>query len=309
METVTCNYCGSDNYTTIYRVPDLLLDNNSELFSMVRCDRCGLIYQNPRPTQEELAKYYPDEYEPYYQELSENRITKKVNRYGIEKRCRLVNTLPNRSKGGRLLDVGCSTGIFLDFIRQSGSWEVKGIEVSEYAATVAREKYQLDVFTGTLDEARFPSAFFDVVTLWDVLEHLPDPMGTLAEISRITKSDGYLMIRIPHLDSLDAKLFGPSWAGLDLPRHYYVFSKQKINLFLSKNGYKIHKISGGIGNYPTFVLSIRFWLTNHAVGLGKRNKIISFLNHPLSKIATAPFFYLYGSFLLGSEIIVIAKKV
>jgi SAM-dependent methyltransferase len=233
---------------------------------------------------------------------------KKVNRFGIEKRCRIINSLPGNNNGGRLLDIGCSTGLFINLLRQTGTWEVRGIEPSEYAVKIARENYKLDVYNGSLSDANYPTAYFDVVTLWDVLEHLPDPSGTLEEISRITKPQGHLVIRVPNYDSLDAKIFGAEWAGLDLPRHYYVFSKNNIHRIFERNDYLITTTSGAIGAYPTFVLSIRFWLTSHSVDRSIRTKIIWILNHPISKLLSAPFFYFYGLFLLGSEITVIAKK-
>jgi 2-polyprenyl-3-methyl-5-hydroxy-6-metoxy-1,4-benzoquinol methylase len=308
MEIVSCNLCRSTNYTLLYQIPDLLMDKKDELFSLVKCDHCGLIYQNPRPTQREIEHYYPQEYEPYYQERSENWIVKKVNRYGIEKRCRIINSLPGIKKGGNLLDIGCSTGLFLNELQQTGIWKVSGIEPNEFAAHIARERFKLKVFIGSLSETNYPTGFFDVVTLWDVLEHLPDPADTLNEISRITKPQGYLVMRIPNYDSLDSILFGSAWAGLDLPRHYYVFSRQNIRQFIEKKDFVIKKISGGIGTYPTFTLSIRFWLTIHSIDSSIRKKIIGILNHPLVKLLSAPFFYFYGLFRLGSEITVIAKK-
>jgi SAM-dependent methyltransferase len=308
MESISCNLCGNTNYKVLYHIPDLLLENKDRLFTIVRCDNCGLIYQNPRPTQEEIGQYYPQEYEPYCQDRSENWIIKKVNLYGIEKRCQLINSLPGMGMGGRLLDIGCSTGLFLNELQRYVHWQLWGIETSEYAARIARDSFKLEVFNGSLSQANYPTGYFDVVTLWDVLEHLPDPSDTLEEISRITKSQSYLVIRLPNYDSFDSKLFGPAWAGLDLPRHYYVFSKQNINRLLERIGFSITKISGAIGTYPTFVLSIRFWLTSNSVDRTIRNKVWKILNHPISKFITAPFFYFYGKFFLGSEMTVIAKK-
>ena len=307
METVSCNYCGSSNYTRLYHIPDLLLDPKSELFSMVRCNQCGLLYQNPRPTQEEIERYYAQDYEPFYQEKTENWIMKKVGRYGVYKRCRTINSLRGINSG-RLLDIGCSTGLFLNVLQQSGKWEVMGVEPSEYAVKVAWERYQLEVFNGTLQQANYPTGFFDVVTLWDVLEHLPDPSGSLEEISRITKPNGYLVMRVPNSDSVDAKIFGPCWAGLDLPRHYYVFSKKNIIWFLERIGYGVNKIRCDLGVYPTFILSLRFWFTKKGIDKFTREKIMRVLNHPISRLLSAPFFYFYGLLLLGSEITVIARK-
>lgn len=308
MESVTCNLCGSANYTTLYHIPDLLLERDSEKFTLVKCEQCGLVYQNPRPTQIEMEQHYPPDYEPFITDQHHNWILEKIYQYGIEKRSRVINSIKERKSGGRLLDLGCSTGLFLNTLKRNILWDVWGIEISEFAAKIAQERYDLKVFQGTLEQANYPTNYFDVVTLWDVLEHLPDPAATLNEISRITKPHGNIVLRVPNYDSFDAKLFGSNWAGLDLPRHYYVFSRQNLIRLLSSKGFIVNRISCNIGNYPTFVLSVRFWLKSRLTNNSLRQKIVRILNHPIARLLSAPFFYIYGLLLLGSEITVIASK-
>ncbi len=308
MEAVPCNLCGNDDYTIAYQVPDLLLGNGGEQFSFVRCKRCGLVYQNPRPSQAEIGRFYPPEYEPYYEERPGNWLVKKVNQSGIEKRCQVINRLSGAKKGGRILDIGCSTGLFLDRLQHSGPWETWGVEPSEHAARIAREKYGLNVFRGDLFQANYQENFFDVITLWDVLEHLPDPSKEMAEIRRISKAGGALVLRVPVCDSLDAKIFGSSWAGLDAPRHYYVFSKRDLQALLQANGYELPRKSINIGVYPTFLLSLRFWLSYHGTDKAVSQRIYAILNHPVAKLVAGPFFYFYGIFGCGSEITLVARK-
>jgi len=233
---------------------------------------------------------------------------RRVNQAGIDKRSRIINSLQKGNKGGRLLDIGCSTGLFLNKLQQSKLWEVWGVETSEYSVKIAREQYHLNVFHGELSEGNFQNGFFDVVTLWDVLEHLPDPISTLSEVSRITKPHSFLVLRVPNFDSLDAKLFRSTWEGIDLPRHYYVFSRNNINWLLNRNGYEVNKVSCSIGTYPAFLLSLRFYLTARGIENSMRQKIIQILNHPISRLLSAPLFYIYGLFMLGSEITVVAQK-
>jgi 2-polyprenyl-3-methyl-5-hydroxy-6-metoxy-1,4-benzoquinol methylase len=308
LEHVPCNLCGSSEYISLIQGPDLLLDEKEELFTLVKCRRCGLVFQNPRPTADEIGKYYPDDYEPFFQDTDTNWFLNKIAHYGVDKRSRIINSLPGRVEHSRLLDIGCSTGLFLNTLQKENSWQVWGVEPSEYAADIARNQYNLNVYTGDLFQAKYPEGFFDVVTLWDVLEHVPNPTNTLIEISRITKPQGYLVIRIPNFDSFDAKLFGASWAGLDLPRHTYVFSKKTITKMLELRGFDVVSVKNNIGTYPTFVLSIRFWLTNRHAPDGFKEKIIRILNHPSLRLITAPFFYIYSLLLLGAEITVIARK-
>jgi SAM-dependent methyltransferase len=308
MEITSCNLCGSPNCITLYHIPDLLLEGESEQFTLVKCEQCGFVYQNPRPTQSEMGQYYPTDYEPYYTEGNANWISRIIYQYGINKRARIINSIKGRKSAGRLLDIGCSTGTFLNTLKRYKSWEVWGVELSEYAAKIAQEQYKLNVFQGNLEQAIYPTNFFDIVTMWDVLEHLPDPSATLTEISRITKPRGKIVLRVPNYDSFDAKLFGPSWAGIDLPRHYYVFSKQNLTQLLSKRGFMVNSVKCNIAIYHAFVLSFRFWLKSRSIKTSLRRKIISILDHPVSMLLAAPIFYVYGFFLLGSEITVIATK-
>jgi SAM-dependent methyltransferase len=308
METVPCNFCGSNDYSELYQVRDLFLDNKPELFTFVKCNQCGLVYQNPRPSQSEIGEYYPPEYEPFYEVKPTNWIMRKMNQAGIDKRCSVVNRLKTEDTIEHLLDVGCSTGLFLDRLQQFNTWKLWGVEPSEYAARIARERFSLNVFQGDLLQANYEDRFFSVVTLWDVLEHLPDPSRSIDEIARITRPNGYLVFRVHVQDSLDAKLFSSSWAGLDAPRHYYVFSKCNLTSLLQKHGYEVQRMVGNIGVYPIFLLSIRFYLTNHHIDKAINRKILSVLNYPLSKLVTAPIFYFYGLFGFGSEITFVAKK-
>ena len=108
MEQVLCNLCGHSEYTIEHKGPDLLFNNRQELFTLVKCTNCGLIYQNPRPTSEEVGKYYPTEYEPFFQETKQSWFLKTLYHYGVDKRSRIVNSLKRNREGGRLLDIGCS---------------------------------------------------------------------------------------------------------------------------------------------------------------------------------------------------------
>ena len=159
MESIACALCGCDRYTEIAIVPDLLLDRPAVTARLVRCAACGLVYQSPRPTLEEIGQHYPSAYEPHA-DRRPSGLMRRAHAYGMRKRCRYVT---DHLRSGRLLDVGCATGLFLVAMRQTGAWEVAGVDLSEDAARVARERYGLDVFTGTLEEAAYPDASFDAI--------------------------------------------------------------------------------------------------------------------------------------------------
>jgi SAM-dependent methyltransferase len=261
MREIGCILCDIDQSEPVAQVQDRLLGIPGQ-FTLVRCPECGLLYLNPQPTAEELACYYPPEYDSY---VSPHRdqlswLRRISVEYGLYKRCRAVIRY---KRAGRLLEVGCATGTFLDAMRKSGSWDVYGVDISEHAVRYARDQLDLNVFRGQLEDARFPDQFFDVVVLWDVLEHLPDPKAALSEIRRVLAHDGWLIFRVPSVDSLDARLFGPYWAGLDAPRHLFVFSQATLQRLLKVTAFTVQRTVCFSGTYPAFVLSVRFWARSH----------------------------------------------
>jgi len=305
METTVCNLCGSPEAAVVYHLSDYLLEKPDVQATLVRCQNCGLVYQNPRPTLSEMGAHYPPEYDSYNPDGGEKAswLMRRLVQYGLDKRVRFVT---RAVEGGRLLDVGCATGLFLRAV-PSDRFQVQGVEVSPHAAEIAR-RLGLDVFTGTLEQAAFPAASFDAVTLWDVLEHLHDPLASLQEITRILKPGGALIFRVPHGGSWDARLFGRYWAGLDTPRHLYVFDRQTLIALLAKAGLQIESESCAIGSYPTFVLSVRFWMAGRGWSAARRGKIARLLNGPLARLASAPFFSISSLTLNGPVITVTARK-
>ena len=147
--------------------PDLLLNKPGD-FCLVQCHSCDLIYQNPQLSPQELEEYYPEDYLPFQQD--EQSITSLKHQIlqdrGASRFCDRISR--RRSEPGQLLDVGCATGHFLFGMQQRG-WQVSGVEPNRHAARQANEILGLDVYHGTLTEAAYPSQFYDVVTLWDVL--------------------------------------------------------------------------------------------------------------------------------------------
>lgn len=305
MEWTTCNLCGSNQTALYYEGCDRQL-GGAERFRQVRCQQCGLIYLNPRPSQDEIDRYYPDNYEPFTR-FSRHRSGPlarwSYTRY-LDKRCKAVMRWKS---SGRLLDVGCATGEFLARMTEYG-WQVQGVELSPTAAETARREYDLDVLTGDLIQAQFPDRYFDVVTLWDVLEHLHDPLAELAEINRTLEDNGLLVIELPNTRSFDAALFGPYWIGLDMPRHLYVFPPAPLEAMLKQGGFKIVSRQCFSGGYGAFVLSLNFWIEEQPF------KWLSRLVTGLSKESTlrlllSPYIYLSYALGKGPEITLFCQKI
>ena len=305
MEWTTCNLCGSNQAALYYEGRDRQL-GGTEQFRLVRCRQCGLIYLNPRPSRDEIGRYYPDDYEPFTR-FSHSRggplARWSYTRY-LDKRCKAVMRWKS---SGRLLDLGCATGEFLARMMEYG-WQVQGVELSPTAAETARREYGLDILTGDLAQAQFPDRHFDVVTLWDVLEHLYDPLAELAEINRTLKDDGLLVIELPNTRSFDAALFGPYWIGLDMPRHLYVFPPAPLEALLTQSGFEIISRRCYSGGYGAFVLSLNFWIEERPF------KWLSRLVTGLSKESTlrlllSPYIYLSYALGKGPEVTFFCQKI
>lgn len=251
METVVCDLCGADAPAVLFTRDDRYTGQD---FKFVTCSQCGLIYLHSRPTQDELAQYYPSNYEAYY--LIDNNKADSSSwhmRRALNRQLRFVEQhIPYK---GLLLDVGCATGNFMKIALDSG-WQVRGIEPIEKAAKIAREHYHLDVIATTLDLAPIEGKSFDVITMWDVLEHLPHPKSTLYKCQELLKPGGLLVFSIPNLKSFDRYLFEKNWIGWDAPRHFNLFTDSTLNQLLEITGFEPVDKRCILGGKGTFLLSL-----------------------------------------------------
>lgn len=226
---VSCNICGSNNSR-------LLVVKN--FFRVVKCRECELVYVNPRLTEDALGGIYSEDYH-----ISSSNEVKKEGRQGFfEEKVARINQY---QAGGKILDVGCSTGLFLKEAKAAG-WDAYGIDISKEAAQYARQNYGLKVTAGKLDGSEFEPAFFDAVTFWDSLEHVPDPYRDLLRVREILKPDGFIFISTPNIDGLIprttyclcGKTFG-IWEHPTPPGHIYQFSRKTLTALLNKAGFDL----------------------------------------------------------------------
>jgi 2-polyprenyl-3-methyl-5-hydroxy-6-metoxy-1,4-benzoquinol methylase len=302
MEVVNCILCDSRESDSLFVLTDLWLERENVQASFVCCKGCGLIYQNPRPNFSEMNQHYPKTYE-VFSKGTENKKSFLFD-YGMEKRSKLIT---EEITGGKLLDIGCANGTFLLWMKQKKGFEVFGVEISEHASKYARD-LGLTVITGTLNDAKFQNNYFDIITMWDVLEHFHNPLDTLIEANRILKPGGIVVIRVPNHHSIDSRLFGRYWAGYDAPRHLYVFNNKTITSILSKSKFKIERKTSQIGGYLNFVKSIRFYLNDKKVSKRVTSIFENIFSSIFVRILMAPFFWVKDLNLRGSEMVVIARK-
>jgi len=245
-ELVPCPVCRATEASPFLAgCRERLLDLPDE-FSLVRCDACGLVRLNPRPTPDAIGAYYPAEYLPFGAEMLPpsgglKRLLQSTLRRVYEWRqggppYQLVG-----APGRRVLDVGCGTGWFLDRFTTTG-WEAWGVELNAAAAAKARGRPGVRcVIEQAIEEAALPEEFFDVVTFRDSIEHAFDPRLALEKSWRALKPGGVVELLTPDISSFEARLFKRDWYALELPRHLQLFSQQTLGRLLETTGFEIVK--------------------------------------------------------------------
>jgi len=309
MEWAECDFCGMPDGRLLFEGGDRLHGLPGR-FRFVECQTCGWIRQNPRPTLQSIGVYYPDEYEPYIRAIEDEAgvMRRWGRRYGMWKRCRAVM---RHVANGRLLDVGCATGVFLNAMRRQGEWDVYGVEPNVGAAHYARQRFNLSVHIGILEQAEslFSPASFDAVTMWNVLEHLHRPVLDIRRIHRLLKEDGLFVFTIPNIESLEARWFGPSWIGWDLPRHLYLFPQTRLSDQLSSLGFTLVARQCLSGSYGAFVMSLKQLLNERPTASAHwPTALLGTLRSWPAQVLAAPFFWLVNLANRATVITLFARK-
>ncbi|MEM8858661.1 MAG: class I SAM-dependent methyltransferase [Chloroflexota bacterium] len=197
---------------------------------IVQCNKCGHIYTNPVQDAEELlALYAAVEDKTYVDERIGRRLTFNKHLDALEK-------ITGPADGRKLLDVGAYIGVFVEVACERG-WDAIGIEPSDWGAEYAQSN-QIPVIKGTIDHPRIVNDKFDVITMWDVIEHLSDPLGELKKAYRLLKPGGILAVHTMDVDSLASKLLGGRWPWY-MAMHVQFFSQNSMIKFLEKAGFEV----------------------------------------------------------------------
>jgi SAM-dependent methyltransferase len=311
-ESIDCPLCGSIRYRSEHRGPDYFM-RLPGMFQLVRCAECGLIYQNPRPPLDRIERYYPDQYGSYSSAQAGLRAQRGMLRWVIErgqrKRSRLVDrAIPAvRGQPRRLLDIGCASGLFLEMMQCYPGWQVEGVEPNSTAARATSERLGIPVFNGPFERARYPDAAFDAITMWDVLEHLHEPLASLRELRRILRPGGVLFIRVPNAASYVAQLCGRYWSGYDLPRHMTLFTPRTLARALGQAGFRERLCYYTSGSYLAVLHSLRFALDDGLASPARALSVHRALQHPIVRAVVWLPFQLADRVAGGSNIEVMVR--
>lgn len=288
MDKMKCRCCDRQQHSFLYKGKDRLHGLDGQ-FSLFTCANCGVVAVFPRLSSNEIEKFYPESYisYPLPVEDEKSRMRKLDRQFGVTKRRRKIEK-HSKKRMGRILDIGCATGVFLNEMKSHG-WDAYGVEPSSYAAGVAVERSGLNVFNGYLDEVDFEDHFFDVITLWDVFEHLADPNEALRIIKRILKPDGSLVITMPNTDSWERKIFNQYWAGWDVPRHYHIFSEDAIERLLRLHGMHIDNLISFTGMLGAIRISLDFWLQDRRISETNKRRLKKIYYSPVFRLLLYPY--------------------
>lgn len=230
LERVACALCGADDTRPRHRKFGL---------DVVQCNRCRLVYANPRLPTEEIFKRYSAEYfwDEYLKGIGIGRDGKvdldlfASHHYPLLHLFEMYHPPP-----GRLLEVGAGAGIFMKSAQRAG-WNVHGVEPLAAGAAFARERLGLDVIQGTLADAQFADASFDAAVMFETIEHLQDPIGVLRHIRRLLTPRGLLVMSTPNWEALTRHALGGEWAVISPAEHLYLFSEATLTAALKQAGF------------------------------------------------------------------------
>jgi 2-polyprenyl-3-methyl-5-hydroxy-6-metoxy-1,4-benzoquinol methylase len=235
----SCPVCGNGSFTDWLVCKDYTVSKTE--FAIQQCSACGFAATNPRPANEDLGSYYESDEYISHSNTSKGLVSKmyqRVRKYTMRKKVEMVGELAGKT--GALLDIGCGTGEFLAASKNAG-WTVTGIEPSPSARAAALSNHQLTA----LDEPELENlqaGSFDVITMWHVLEHVPDLPGRMQTLKKLLAPGGTLIIAVPNRNAHDAEHYGAHWAAYDVPRHLWHFRPDDIRALAKTHGFALKDI-------------------------------------------------------------------
>lgn len=224
-----CPLCQCCEVHRLWQVPD------SSEFTVYRCQRCRVEFLAPQPSDAFLRSLYTQSYYDAWGLQEDGGAVRDMKLSSFAFRLDLIK---GHKRSGRILDVGCATGFFLEAARDAG-FDPYGVEFSPYSAGIAKEKFGAQaIFQGTLEEAPFPAGSFDVVAMSDLLEHVRDPHAVLAKTRELLREDGIVMVMTPDTGSCTRRLMGRNWAHYKA-EHLFYFDTESLGRLAAQQGFRL----------------------------------------------------------------------
>lgn len=227
-----CPWCGSNKAQINLWLKDEFLTKKD--FHICECLNCGLLYTMPRPSKEKIGAYYKSDEYYSHQENKKGfvpRLYEAIKKINLKHKFRLASRdLPV----GKLLDIGCGVGDFLHVAENRG-WECTGVEPSEEAREIARQRIKGDLLYSE-DLEQLPDQSFDLISMWHVLEHVDDLKWQVAQLQRLIKPNGRIVIAVPNYRSYDGRFYNAYWAAYDVPRHLNHFNRTVLTKIFKTSG-------------------------------------------------------------------------
>ncbi len=280
-EDAACELCGEPPTEHLLKTPDLVWHKPGE-FNLVRCTRCNLIITTPRPVPESMPIYYEDwyNYRPL-EEVKRERTGSALNRFLMWMRLKILEKTGRLEAGSKVLDVGAGFGAQLQYYMHQRDIQATAIDFDPIVTQNSLISDQADVRSGDLLDAGFEANSFDVVTLYQSLEHVYHPLATVREAYRILKPGGRLVVEVPDIDAPWRKLFKQNWSAILAPTHLYHFSRDSLQRVVTTAGFEPMR---HVGVYFPFESSISL-----AIGYVARRKIAMYEAIMPSRVFKAPF--------------------
>ncbi len=238
IEKEDCLLCGQNLWRLECVAKDELTEQNRDYFYF-RCRNCGFVILHQKPSQDSFDSIYSDSYPAYLTDQKRSAFLNYVLSGVNLKRSHRVLQYRQR---GRLLDIGCAIGDFLGVMTRKEGWVCLGIEPSPEIAKEVEVRLGISVIPSSIEEAALKEASFDVVTAWDVLEHVREPRLALNKIHRWLKDDGLFVASMPNISSLEYRLFRGFWFNLDPPRHFWHYTPRTIRRLLEEEHFQLIRI-------------------------------------------------------------------
>lgn len=276
-ERIDCPVCdGSDN-TLILKAKDYRFGLTGDIFNIVKCNVCDFTFLNPRPHEAVIQKYYPQGFNRQDRSFS-YLILKPFFTLAQRNTLRL---LKKYKQGGKILDIGCGNGEFIQYLYLNG-YGVYGIEqnsgAKEYACRLIKDK----ILYKDIQQCNFEPESFDIVTMLQSLEHIYDLNNLFKEVHRILKRDGILYICAPDINFYEYFLFGKYAYNLEVPRHLYFFNRKTVSKMLLKYGFIVKTITGDslwdfVSTPASFYHSMMYFMNEKEIKLNSLLRKLFFL--------------------------------